>query len=181
MHRLRSPLWASLSPCLLLTALLLGGCGPDKQPPLTAEEADKFVHDNRLVQERGQEIRKSLGIMDLRELDKTVGRAKQAKLMELGWSPDRYRYVFNLFLNALRMEGYRKSMARLKREMGRPASASKLEQVRNTYDYMEKNMRELGKRIEETTTVPERTYVHERLGSLSEPFDESAPTFHWIE
>ncbi|WP_148267001.1 hypothetical protein [Pseudodesulfovibrio mercurii] len=166
---------------LLLAALPLWGCGPDRQAPLTAGEADRFVHDNRLVQERGREVRDSLGIMDLREKERLVGRAKREKSVELGWDPARYDHVFQLFLDALRMRGYRESLARLEREMGQSPSPSKLEQLRNTHAYMEKNMRELDRHRAETSTAAERTFVHERLASLSEPFDESAPVFHWVE
>lgn len=166
---------------LLLATLPLWGCGPDKQAPLTAAEADKFVHDNRLAQERGREVRESLGIMDLREKERLVGRAKMEKSVELGWDPARYEYVFRLFLDALRMQGYRESLARLEREMGKTSSPSKLEQVRSNYAYQEKGMRELDRQRTETSTAAERTFVHERLSALAEPFDESAPVFHWVE
>lgn len=161
----------------LLAALFLTlGCG-GSQPPLSAEEADKFVADTPVITKAVKQAMLTLGVTDMRDAEKELTTIRQAKIVELGWDLDRHEYVSERFEMAVSCLWLGQMIENLEAGIRKSESSSQKAEYRAKIEECEITRASLRKRYDKITTVVERVFVDERLHILSKQVEGQIDTY----
>lgn len=161
----------------LLAALLLNlGCG-GSQPPLTAEEADKFVADTPVITKAVKQAMLTLGVADMRDAQEELTSIRNAKILELGWDLDRHKYLSERFEIAVSCLWLGEMIENLEAGIRKTDSRSQKAEYREKIEECEITRASLRKRYDKITTVVERVFVDERLPILSKQVEGQIDTY----